>query len=59
MKQKKTINNRIFVDEKLAVKVIMNCRTQHINLAKKKKQDFKQHNVTLIKEQSVFMKIMS
>ena len=39
MKQKKktTTNNRIFVDEKLAIKVIMNCRTQHINLAKKKR----------------------
>ena len=36
--KKKTTNNRIFVDEKLAIKVIMNCRTQHINLEKKKKK---------------------
>ena len=40
----------IFIDEKLAIKVIMDCRTR---------LGFKWYNVVLIKEQSVLTEIMS
>ena len=50
--------NRIFIDEKLSVKVIMDCRT---TLAHKfrTRLGFKQYDVILTKEQSVLTKIMS
>ena len=50
--------NRIFIDKKLAVKVIMNCRT---TLAHKfrTRLGLKQYDVILTKEQSVLTKIIS
>ena len=50
--------NRIFIDEKLAIKVIMDCRT---TMAHKftTRLGFKQYDVIFTKEQSVLTKIMS
>ena len=50
--------NRIFIDEKLAVKVIMDCRTTSTHKFEKI-LGFKQYYVILIKRQSVLTKIMS
>ena len=48
--------NRIFVDQKLAIKVIMDCRTTSAHKFKIR-LGFKQYNVILTKEQSVLTKI--
>ena len=45
--------NRIFIDEKLAIKVIMHCRTTH---KFRTTLGFKQYDVILTKEQSVLLK---
>ena len=50
--------NRIFIDEKLAVKVIMDCRTTSAHKFRTR-LGFKQYDVILTKEQSVLTKIMS
>ena len=50
--------NRIFIDQNLAIKVIMDCRTTSAQKFKKR-LGFKQYDVILAKEQSVLTKIMS
>ena len=50
--------NRIFTDEKLTIKVFMDCRTTLI-LKFRTRLCFKQSDVILTKEQSVLTKIMS
>ena len=50
--------NRIFTDEKLAIKVIMDCRTTSA-LKFRTKLGFKQYDIILTNEQSVLTKIMS
>ena len=50
--------NRVFVDEKLTVKVIMDCRTKFAHKFRTR-LGFKQYGVILTKEQSVLTKIMS
>ena len=54
-KPKKQVN-RIFVDQKLAIKVIMDRRTTSAHKFKIR-LGFKQYNVILTKEQSVLTKI--
>ena len=50
--------NRIFIDEKLAIKVIMDCRATSAHKFRRR-LGFKQYDVILTKEQSVLTKIMS
>ena len=50
--------NRIFTDEKLAIKKIMDCRTRSA-LKFTTRLGFKQYHVILTKEQSVLTNIMS
>ena len=50
--------NRIFIDEKLAIKVIVDCRTKSSHKFRTR-LGFKQYNVILMKEQSVLTKIIS
>ena len=50
--------NRTFIDEKLAIKVIMDCRTTSVHIFRTR-SGFKQYDVILTKEQSVLTKIMS
>ena len=50
--------NRIFIDEKLAIKVIMDCRTTMAHKFRTR-LGFKQYDVIFTKEQSVLTKIMS
>ena len=50
--------NRIFIDEKLAIKVIINCRTKMAHKFRTR-LGFKRYNVILTKGQSVLTKIMS
>ena len=50
--------NRIFIDKKLTVKVIMDCRTTSAQKFRTR-LGFKQYDVILMKEQSVLTKIMS
>ena len=50
--------NRVFIDEKLAVKVIMDCRRTMAHKFRTRLV-FKQYDVVLTKEQSVLTKIMS
>ena len=58
MKKSRKQCNRIFKDEKLAIRLILYCRT---TLAHKfrARLGFKQYDVILTKEQSVLTKIMS
>ena len=49
--------NRIFKDEKLAIKVIMDCRTTSAHKCRTR-LGFKHYDVILTKEQSVLTKIM-
>ena len=49
--------NRIFIDEKLAVKVIMDCRATSAHKFRTK-LGFKHYDVILTKEKSVLKKIM-
>ena len=48
--------NEIYIDKKIAIKLIMDCRTTS---AHKARLGFKQDDVILTKEQSVLTKIMS
>ena len=50
--------SRIFIDEKLVVKVIMDCRTTSAHKFRTR-LGFKQYDVILTKEESVLTKIMS
>ena len=50
--------NRIFIKEKLAIKLIMDCRTTSAHKFRTR-LGFKQHDVILTKEQSVLTKMMS
>ena len=50
--------NRIFIDEKLAVKVILDCTATSFHKLRTR-LGFKQHNAILTKEQSVLTKIIS
>ena len=50
--------NRIFIDEKLAIEVIMDCRTTSAHKFRTT-LGFKQYNVILTKGQSVLTKIMN
>ena len=50
--------NRIFIDEKLAIKVIIDCRTKSAHKFRTR-LGLKQYHVILTKEQSVLIKIMS
>ena len=50
--------NRIFIDEKLAVKVILDCTTTSFHKLRTK-LGFKQYNIILTKEQSALTKIIS
>ena len=56
-KKKKQVN-RIFIDEKLTVKVIMDCKTTSPHKFRKR-LEFKHNDVILTKEQSVLTKIMT
>ena len=51
-------SNRIFIDEKLTVKVIMDCRTTSEHKFRTR-LGFKKYDVILTKKQSVLTKIMS
>ena len=57
LKEPKKQINRTSIDEKLAIKVIMDCRTTMAHNFRTR-LGFKQYNVILIKGQSVLMKIM-
>ena len=50
--------NRIFIDEKLTIKVIMDCKTTSPHKFRTR-LEFKQYDVILTKEQSVLTKIMT
>ena len=50
--------NRTFIDKKLAIKVIMDCRTTSTHKFRTR-SGFKQYNVILTKEKSVLTRIMS
>ena len=50
--------NRIFTDETLAIRVIMDCRTTS-GCKFRTRLGYKQHDVILTKEKSVLTKIMS
>ena len=50
--------SRIIIDEKLAIKVIMDCRTTSAHKFRTR-LGFKQYDVILTKEQSVLTKVMS
>ena len=50
--------NTIFIDEKLTIKVIMDCRTTSAHKFRTR-LGFKQYDVILTKEQSVLTRIMS
>ena len=56
--ESKNQRNRIFIDEKLAIKMIMDCRTTSAHNFRTR-LGFKQYDVILIKEQSVLTRIMS
>ena len=57
MNQRKQ-SNRIFIDEKLTIKVIPDCRTRSAHKFTKKIK-IQKNDVTLKKEQSVLTKIIS
>ena len=50
--------NRVFIDKKLTIKVIMNCRTTSAHKFRTR-LGFKQYDVTLTKEKSMQTKLMS
>ena len=50
--------NRIFIDEKLTIKVIMDCKTTSPHKFRKR-LELKHNDVILTKEQSVLTKIMT
>ena len=50
--------NRIFIDKKLAIKVIINCRTTSAHKFRTR-LGFKQYDVILTKEKSMQAKLMS
>ena len=58
VKELKRQVNRIFIDEKLAIKVIMDCRTTSAHKFRTR-LEFKQYNVNLTNEQSVLTKILN
>ena len=58
VEEPKNYSKRIFINEKLAVKVIMNCRTTSAHKRRTKLQ-FEQYDGILTKEQSVLIRIMS
>ena len=58
MKKSRKQCNRIFIDEKLAIRLIMYCRTTWAHKFRTG-LGFKQYDVILTKEQSVLTKIMS
>ena len=51
-------SKRIFIDKKLAIKVIVDCRTTSAHKFRTK-LEFKQHDIILAKELSVLQKMMS
>ena len=58
VEEPKKQGNRIFIKEKLAIKVIMDCRTTLAHEFRTR-LGFKQYDVILTKEQSVLKKTMS
>ena len=58
VEQPKKQIKKLFIDEKLAIKLIMDCRTTSAHKFRTR-LGFKQYDVILTKEQSVLTKIMS
>ena len=58
VEEPKKHDNKMFIDEILAIKVIMDCRTAPAHKFRAR-LGFKQYDVILTKEQSVLTKIMS
>ena len=58
VKELKRQVNRIFIDEKLAIKIIMDCRTTSAHKIRTR-LEFKQYDVNLTNKQSVLTKILN
>ena len=58
VEEPKKQSNRVFIDEKLAIKAIMDCKTTSVHKFRTR-LGFKQYGVVVIREQAVLTKIMS